>query len=59
MKGAWGHTLHVIKADEINMEKHTYPKTADLLSSSLLRNPFKSTYADTAMGQFPSHSEKK
>ena len=30
VKGVWGHTLHVIKADKINMEKHTYPKTADL-----------------------------
>ena len=25
------NTLHVIKADEINMGKHIYPKAADLL----------------------------
>ena len=30
VKGAWDHTLHVIKADEIIMEKHTYQKAADL-----------------------------
>ena len=29
VKGAWDHTLHVIK-DEIKNEKHTYPKAADL-----------------------------
>ena len=30
VKGAWDHTLHVIKADEIIMEKHTYQKVTDL-----------------------------
>ena len=26
----WGsHTVHVIKAEEMNKEKHTYPKAAD------------------------------
>ena len=24
------HTVHVIKAEEMNKEKHTYPKAADL-----------------------------
>ena len=30
--GGGGHThyIHVIKAKEINKEKHTYPKAADL-----------------------------
>ena len=29
VKRAWGITLHVIKADGVNMEIHTYPKAAD------------------------------
>ena len=29
-EGRESHTLHVMKAEEINKEKHTYPKAADL-----------------------------
>ena len=29
VNGAFDHTIHVIKADKINMEIHTYPIAAD------------------------------
>ena len=29
VKGAWGIALHIIKADEINMDINAYPKAAD------------------------------
>ena len=29
-RGGGAHTVHVIKAEKMNKEKHTYPKAADL-----------------------------
>ena len=33
-EGRESHSLHVIKAEEINKKKHTYQKASDLIISS-------------------------
>ena len=50
---------HIIKADEIKNEKHTYPKAADLHHIFLKKNRFASSFADTATGQCTVYSRKK